>query len=721
MFARLSRSISRRGLLALSAAAGTALLACGRPPAIDPTAVPAREPPAAAPPAAAKPAAEGAAATKPAAAAEPTRPAAAPAASAPAAAATQPAAASAPAGLPGKLAEAPQLAALVKDGKLPPVEQRLPRSPIVIQPVEAVGKYGGDWRTGLVGGQDTAWLYRTLGYEHLIRWDRTWEKVVPNIAESFEANQSATEFTFKLREGMKWSDGKPYTADDIVFWWEDVVLNKELTPTGPPFFMKSGGENGAGVKVDARTVQFKFAKPNGLFLVNLAIPGGEVADGLPRHYLEQFHKKYNPSGVDALAKQNSAEDWVKLFRLKGGSIPGTPYNAQWNNKELPSLLPWVLTTAYGQGTRVVAERNPYYFKVDPSGNQLPYIDRVLYDVMQDNQVLLLKVLAGETELHIRHINSQVNKAVLTDNQQKGGYKLFEQLEVSGAATVFSLNLTHKDKVKREIFQNKDFRIGLSHAINRKEIIDLVHVGEGEPHQPAPVKGSPYYHERLAKQYTEYDLKKATEFLDKAYPKKDGEGFRLGPDGKRISFVIEVTNLSPWWPDVVKLVAGYWKKVGVDAQVKEMDRSLLYSRKAANEHDVVIWGGGNSRIDAILDPRNYIPFNDESNFAEAWQSWYNNPSGQGALTAPEEPPEPVKKSIQLYRDLGATADADRQKALFMQILDIAADQFYEIGICTTTNGYGIVKNNMRNVPKPMIGAWLYPTPGPTDPSQYFLEK
>src|SRR5262249_46665481 len=148
------------------------------------------------------------------------------------AAATKPAAATqgAPAA-PGKYVEAPQLTQLVKDGKLPPLDQRLPKTPLVLQPVEQVGKYGGDWPSGLVGGQDTAWLYRTIGYEHLVRWDREWNKVLPNIVEAYEANQNATEFSFKLREGMKWSDGKPYTADDVVFWWEDVTLNKELTPT----------------------------------------------------------------------------------------------------------------------------------------------------------------------------------------------------------------------------------------------------------------------------------------------------------------------------------------------------------------------------------------------------------------------------------------------------------------------------------------------------------
>ncbi len=130
---------------------------------------------------------------------------------------------------PGKFKEATALADQVKAGKLPPVEQRLPKNPMVVQPTEQVGKYGGTWRTALIGGQDTAWLTRTIAYDYLVRWDPAWKKVMPNIAESFEASPDAKSFTFKLREGMKWSDGQPFTADDVVFYVNDVYRNKELT------------------------------------------------------------------------------------------------------------------------------------------------------------------------------------------------------------------------------------------------------------------------------------------------------------------------------------------------------------------------------------------------------------------------------------------------------------------------------------------------------------
>ncbi|MCD6290000.1 MAG: ABC transporter substrate-binding protein, partial [Anaerolineae bacterium] len=606
----------------------------------------------------------------------------------------------------------PQLAKLVQQGKLPPVEERLPENPLVVQPVERIGKYGGTWHTALRGGADNAWLVRTLDYEHLVRWDPEWTKVIPNIAESFEASDDATEFTFHLRKGIKWSDGQPFSADDIMFWYEDVFMNDELTPVKAGWLV-TADKPVTVEKIDDYTVKFKFAAPNGLFMQRLATPSGVEPTRYPRHYLEQFHKKYNPDNIDKLIKENGASDWVNLFQLKGSGVPGTPYDARWQNKELPSLNGWILTTAYGEGTRVVAERNPYYWKVDPEGNQLPYLDRIVYDVGEDVEVLVMKALNGEIDMQDRHIAKPANKAVFVDNQEKGHYHFFETIPSGMNMLIIALNLTHKDPVMRKIFQNKDFRIGLSHAINRQEIIDLVWVGAGEPWQACPRPESPFYNERLAKQYTEYDVDKANEYLDKVLPDKDSEGFRLRPDGKRLSFSVEVAATQTDRIDALQLIQGYWKKVGIDMQVKTEDRSILYTRKGANEHDAVVWGGDGG-LDVILEPRWYFPYSSESNFAELWQYWYNkDPRG-------EEPPEAPKKQMELYDQLKATGDPDKQAELMKQILEIAADQFYVIGISLNPRGYGIVKNNFHNVPKVMPGSWLYPNPAPTNPCQYFKD-
>ena len=635
---------------------------------------------------------------------------------------TQPttAASSAAPATPGKFKEAPALADQVKAGKLPPVEQRLPKNPMVVQPTEQVGKYGGTWRTALIGGQDTAWLTRTIAYDYLVRWDPEWEKVLPNVAESYEASPDAKSFTFKLREGMKWSDGQPFTADDVVFYVNDVYRNKDLTSSlgNNPYTIEKRGDYGFTIT---------FEQPNGLFIQNACTPSGSPTGfewtRYPAHYLKQFHKQYaDPAKLDQLIKENSAEDWAKLFRLKGAGIPGTPYDARWSNADLPTLYAWRIVEPYGTATRVTCERNPYYFKIDTEGNQLPYIDKVNYEVLQDAQVLLLKASNGEIDIHDRHINTDQNKAVLSDNQQKGQYHFFDEIPSGMNTNVFCLNLTHKDPVLRKIFQDKNVRIALSHAINRQEIIDTIYVSQGEPWQCGPRKESSYYNEKLAKQYTEYDVKKANDLLDQAGYKKAGDGFRQRPDGQRITIVIEVsaTGTDATALDTTKLVAGYWQKVGIDAQVKSEDRSLLYTRKGANDHDCVVWGGGSGLRDAILDPRLYFPSSNESNFAQPWYVWYQKPGNPQCQ--PEEPPEAAKKQMDLYTTgvLGSGDEAG-QTAAFKQILEIAQDQFYAIGIALPAPGYGIVKNNVRNVPKELPGSWLYPNPGPTNPEQYSFEK
>lgn len=617
--------------------------------------------------------------------------------------------------------EAPGLAEMVAAGTLPPLEERIPTNPLVITPFESLGQYGGTWRSGLRGGQDTAWLTRILGYDYLVSWDPEWTQVIPNLAESFEANADATEYTFKLREGTKWSDGVPFTADDIVFWYEATIADEEYVATHPVgTWMMGGGEPPVVEKVDDYTVKFTFAGPNGLFLQRLATPSGATVTRTPAHYCSQFHAAYTDD-LDAAIAEAQATDWVNLFELKCGEVPGTPYNSLWYNADLPTLYAWDITVPYdGNSTQVVAERNPYYWKVDTEGRQLPYIDRLVAEIGDDVQVLVLRAMNGEIDMQDRHIAALDNKAVFADNMESGDYKFFDTIPSSMNTNAIALNLTHKDPVKREIFQNKDFRIALSHAINRQEIIDVVYVGQGEPFQLAPRPTSPFYNERLAKQYTEYDPDLANEILDGIYPDKNAEGIRLGPDGNPIAFNVEVDATQLDRINVLELVSGYWAAVGIQANVVSEDRSLLYTRKNGNEHDAAVWGGDGG-LDVVLEPRWYFPFSDESWFAEAWVTWYNNPSGVGALAAPEEPPAETKRQMELYDQIKASGDPAEQEALMNEILEIAADQFYAIGISLNPPGYGIVKNNFHNVPSPHPNAWLYPQPGPLTPAQFWIEE
>ncbi len=604
--------------------------------------------------------------------------------------------------------EAPMLADMVAAGDLPPVEERLPVAPLVVEPFDSVGQYGGTWRLGMRGGNDFALVVRTLGYENLLRWTPDFDGIISNVAESWEVNDDATEYTFNLREGMKWSDGEPYTAHDIVFWYESAVVNDEVRPSKPSW-MVTNGDLGVVEAVDDLTVKFTFSGPNGLFPQFMAAVDGREVTRYPRHWAAEFHADFNPDGIDALVAEAGVDTWVDLWDIMIQDSDGF-------RRIKPVIGPWMMDIDHSADiTQMTATRNPYYWKVDPEGNQYPYIDRVQYDVGEDTETLVLKALNGEIDMQDRHIGSLANKAVFFDNQEAGGFTFFDTIPSGMNNMIIALNLTIEDPVKNEIYNNKDFRIGLSHAINRQEIIDLIYVGQGQPWQASPRPTSPFHNERLATQYTEYNVDLANEHLDAAgYTERDADGFRLGPDGERIIIGVEVATVQTDRIDSLELISGYWAEVGIDMQVVVEDRSILYDRKEANSHDAVVWGGDGG-LDVILEPRWYFPFSGESNFAMLWQFWFNG-DARGV-----EPPEAPKRQMDLYNQLKATGDPDEQAALMNEILEIAADEFYTIGTVLGAPGYGIRNVNMQNVPDVFPAGWKYPHPAPTNVFTYYYSS
>ena len=632
---------------------------------------------------------------------------------------TQSATASTQMATPTKYHEAPELAALVKEGKLPSVDKRLPEDPLVLKPVERIGQYGGIWHIGQVGG-DLANMSRYQGYEKLVRWTPTWDGIIPNLATRWTVNENATQFTFYLRKGVKWSDGVPFTANDIMFWYNDIFMNPKVTPVKANVFVVDGKPMQVE-KIDDYTVRFTFAAPYGMFLMNLATTDNSMVMS-PEHYLKQFMPKYNTTNLDQLIKKAGVSDWVQLLISKGalGTGQANPY---WENGDMPVLGAWMWQTPPGQGSgsEAVAVRNPYYWKVDTAGNQLPYIDKIVYYMLSNDQALLLKVLNGEIDMMDYYFSTAANKPVIYNNQQKGNYHFFTTTPTEPNTATIQFNLTDPNPVKRQIFDNKDFRIGMSYAINRKEIINLIYAGQGVPSQVAPREGTDLYNARLATQYTEYDPAKANQYLDMAgYSKKDADGYRLGPDGKRISITFELDSSRADFMKMMELLKGYWKAVGIETLIRPEDRTLWEVRvRRGEDFDATIHRfGGGVGLAALLDPRYFFPFNDNSMYAKRWELWYNNPTGKGSSIPAEKPPAPVQKQMQLYDEIKTSPDLAKQKDLMKQILDIAADEFYVIGISTEPDGYGIVKNNFHNVPASMPWSWIYPHPAPVNPPQFF---
>ncbi|MEQ4209146.1 ABC transporter substrate-binding protein [Actinopolymorpha sp. B9G3] len=597
--------------------------------------------------------------------------------------------------------ESPMLADLVKAGKLPKLAERLPKVPLTVTPVDEVGTYGGELHSAILGAAEAIQLNRVVGYDYLMRWSPDWEpEPIPNIAESVDVTPDAKQFTFHLRAGMRWSNGDPFTAEDIAFAQNDIFNNRDLFPA-------AAANPVTAEALDPQTVRFSFDNPHGLFLQEHASTVGQQFVTKPARYLKQFHKKYNPD-AESLAKKEKFASWTELFFAKTDI---------WVNADLPTLFAWKISNGVGDGARVILERNPYYWKTDPDGRQLPYIDKVVYAVISDPEVILTQVLAGYNDFQLRPSNTLANKPVLAKRREQGDFRFAQAVPSNMNTMVVCLNLTHKDPVLREIFRNKDFRIGLSHAINRQEIIDAAYQKQGEPYQAAPRPESEFYDEEHAKQYTEYDTGLAAEHLDRVLAEKDSEGFRLRPDGKRLSITIEfATAIWPEFPSVLELIRGHAKEVGLDIRIKGEDRALFDVRTGeAQQHEAAVWQGAGGWNDIYLNPYYYLPVSAGATyFGRAWWDWYLSGGENG-----EEPPAATKRQLELWDQLRAEADGGKRTSLMKEILAITRDEFYTIGINLQPEEYATVANRVRNVPEEMPNSWVYPSPGPTNPEQYFI--
>jgi peptide/nickel transport system substrate-binding protein len=670
-----STKLSRRNFLKASAVTAVAALvqACAQP-----TATP-------------KPAAATAAPTKPAAAAATAAPTAKPAEP------TKPAAAAAPT----TFQEAPALADLVKAGKLPPVKDRVSEEPLVIKPVEEVGKYGGEWRNILVGVGDNT-LTSRMTYMNLIRWNITGTEQIPHVAKSWEVSPDGKAFTFKLRKGMKWSDGSPFGAADIDFWFNDLVSNTDFSPTFPAN-LTVGGEKCKVEKIDDQTIRFSFAKTYGLFLTFAASANWYDMFYTSAQYLKQFHGKYaDATKLAAMVAEKKFTHWRELLGDRRNVI---------TNPDAPVIYPWKMTVVQPV-VPMVAERNPYCWKVDSAGNQLPYLDKIVFDVVENADLANMKMIAGEVGSQLRQVQFK-NYPLFQQNKDKGDYRIIQWARGYITDMVIAPNVMHKDPEMAQILGDKRFRWALSMAMNRDEIIQGPYLGMTEANQVSPLPTSAFYWQDQAKNRLKYDLDGANKLLDEmGLTKKDADGFRLKPSGKRLSIVFEHCGLFGTWGDVGELLASHWKKAGIELLIKLEARDLFYSRKLENVHDMGPWTGS-AEFMPLIDPRWFLPLTEESVHATPAGVWYNT-GGKSGLEATGD----LRKVQQLYDQIKDTADLDQQKKLFRQILELNMENMWVIGICTAPPELVITKNKFRNVPDKAVSDWHLLTPGATMPEQYF---
>lgn len=610
--------------------------------------------------------------------------------------------------------EAPDLAARVEAGELPAVAERLPADPVVVEPADSVGSYGG----ALLGLYDGGRLaeFRQFGYENLVRWNVAGTEVIPNIAESWDVSDDATSYTFFLRKGLKWSDGEPFTAEDILFWWNEVETDPEINPSGARDFFSVDGELPEVTKVDDTTVKFSWSQPYGLFLENLSPSYGVRVTQFPRHYLEQFDPDYNPEGVAQMMKDAGESDFGTWWHARVGTY-GDP--AEYNDPKRPSMQPWIPTSSYVGKERFTLVRNPYYFKVDPACNQLPYIDERIFTLATDPEVRLLKTLDGEDMFSDRDISTPPNKAVFFDNEASGNYHFIDVINSDFNTMVLHIKYNHSNSVKANIFQNKDFRIGLSQAMDRQTIIDTVYVGQGIPYQQAPREESPFYNENLATQYTEYDPDVANEHLDEVLPERDAEGFRLLPNGQRFTFTVVINQgFRPDWVDAMQLVARNWREVGIDARLDVNSGDTFDVRVAQPQSDAYVWAGENGTgLLPLLAADEFTP-----SAAYAWRAWQGQLAAESPVTVePVKPPPALERQYAILDELKLAVGSEAQAKLMDELLELAADQFYNIGLSLPGGDYRVISNSLRNVPEPIIAGWLYPGPAPANFETFYLDS
>ncbi len=603
--------------------------------------------------------------------------------------------------------ESPDLRQRVDAGKLPALEKRLPTAPVIITPLEKPGIYGGTWRMVLAGTDDVGLVSRSLAYENLVRWDPNWTRVLPNVASSWTINDDATVYRFRLRQGMHWSDGEPYTARDIVAWVDDVARNVELSPV-PPAWLVVGGRLPECTAPDDLTVEFRFASPNSLFIEQLAGMRANELTHYPAHHFRKVHLQHNPQGASDLM-QRTGLPWAAAFRTIY-----TPWT--WRNAGIPTLDAWVIQKGYTkEATSLVAVRNPYFWKVDTLGRQLPYLDQVKFEIVADNAEAFRRVLAGQADFQHDHAGK------ISANELTGPIRAVRVVPTIPNTIALFLNLTHQDPAMRTALGNLKVRIALSEAINRERIIQEVFDGLGKPWQIAPRPESPFTNRRLGEQYTVFAADHANRLLDEAGLSVRGpDGLRTLPDGRPFHLTLLVPGPGHrTWPMILARVKQDWLAVGVAMDWMLPSREDLTARVGQNQHDGLVWWSGGG-FTPMLEPEYFVPVSFEQEFRVAyavpWAKWFIDPTAVGA----EEPPAPVKIQLGLFRQILKETNPLARSRLMAEILTIAADQFYVMGISLRTESTAIRTLGFRNVPSSHFDSWLYPDPGPFNPCQFYQE-
>jgi peptide/nickel transport system substrate-binding protein len=585
--------------------------------------------------------------------------------------------------------EVPSLADKVKSGDLPPIEQRLPDQPAVAVcqwPGQGPGQYGGELDILMSSAKDTRYLV-AYGYARLVGYDSHYS-LVPDILESFDVDQGRI-FTFHLRKGQKWSDGSPFTTEDFRYYWEDVANNADLSPTGPPVELLVDGEAPKVEVIDATTIRYSWSKPNSQFLPALA-DAAPLFIFRPSKYLKKFHIKYaDKKKLEQAVKDAGSRNWAALHNKRDNQYKN-------DNPKLPTLDPWVLQTK-PPADRFVFVRNPYYYRVDAQGHQLPYIDKVAFEVV-DSKLVAAKAGAGETMLQGKDLRFS-DYTFLKDGEAAGNYQVLLWRNSVGSNLALYPNLNTSDKVWRTLNRDVRFRRALSLAIDRHEINQVVFFGLAREGANSVLPQSPLYRPEFQNAYASHDPAAANALLDDiGLTKRDSEGFRLLPDGRPLTVIVDTSGQTAEEADVLELIRDDWADIGVRLFTKPSVRDVFRDRIFSGASVMSVWTGLDDGLPTPdTAPVELAPVQQQSYEWPKWGQYWETAGASGE--APDMPkPKELLDLLALWR---GAADSSTRQAIWERMLGIFTDQVFTIGTVADAPWPIVVSNKLHNVPKDAV--------------------
>jgi peptide/nickel transport system substrate-binding protein len=568
-----------------------------------------------------------------------------------------------------------------------------PDEPWVVEFDEAsgktIGKPGGELHM-LVGRAKDTRLMVVYGYARLVGYSAQLE-LEPDILKSVDVEDGRI-FTLHLREGHRWSDGEPFTSEDFRYWWEDVANNEALSPVGPPPALFVDGEKAVVEFPDPLTVRYSWSKPNPFFLPALA-QATPLFIYMPAHYLKQFHERYaDPQKLAAMVQESQARDWAQLHGRHDDMY-------KFENPDLPTLQPWRLTTP-PPAERFVFERNPYFHRVDADGQQLPYIDRVIFDVV-DNKLVPIKTGAGETDLQSRGLFFK-HYTFLKESEKNSGLVTRLWQTARGAHLAIYPNLNATDEVWRELFREVRFRRALSLAVDRDEINQIMYFGLAIGGNNTVLPQSPLYEPQYREEWASFDLDKANALLDEiGLTKRNADGTRLLPDGRPMELVVETAGEETEQTDILELVEETWAKIGLKIHSRPSQREVFRNRIFSGETLMSIWYGLENGIpSADMSPGEFAPTDQQQLQWPMWGQYYQTKGAAGE--APDMPD--AKKLLEMFEAWRAARTTEERREIWETILPIYSGQIYSIGLIGGVLQPVAVRKTLRNVPEEAVYNW-----------------